>query len=276
MGFQVTELGVDEARRLLAAGWRQGSVFRPNEHVPPREGDPENAVFVVVSQSCTVVSQRWDKDPFVEIAVAVPSDTPFDKQKRSPQAVGKDFRSLLLPTACGEADCLIVDVYSRFFIPRHLLLNFVPDVAVGDTATARRVANWMGRHFMRAALPNLLVELITDPVLKPLEKHLKAKFGDGPVHEGVVAIWVKWVPDDEEGPYRIEFLFACEDENAAANLDQLLTETFGTEDVVKLDTEAVVVEMRVMSADATTLADVEGHERLSIFDHFTSLEAPSS
>lgn len=268
------ELGIEEAERLLAAGWRQGSVFRPNEHVPRPDGYPDDCVLVVVSQSCTVVSQRWDKDPFVEVAVAVPSDKPFEKQKRGPQAVGKDFRTLLLPTACGDADCLVVDVYSRFFVRRELLLNFSPDIASGDVGGARRIANWMGRHFMRVALPDKLVKLMSDTAIRPLEKHLKAKFGEGQVHEGVLAIWVKWEPDDEEGPYEIEFLIVCEDDNAADNLDRLLTETFQTEDVLKINAGGLKVEMRVMSADSTTLTDVQGHERLSFFDHFTSLTDP--
>jgi hypothetical protein len=272
----VQELGVEEAERLLAAGWRQGSVFRPNEHVPPPDGCPEDGVLVVVSQSCTVVSPRWDRDPYVEIALAVPSKKPFEKQKRSPQAVGKDFRTLLLPAPCGDADCLVVDVYSRFFISRQLLLSFAPDVASGDSASARRLAAWMGRHFTRAALPNKLVKLLADSVTDPLEKHLRSGFGEGPLHDGVVAIWVKWEPDDETGPYDMEFLIACDSEEAANHLDGLLTETFGTEAPIKLESNEVRVQVRVQSAEGTTLADVEGHHRLSSFDHFTNLEAPVS
>src|SRR5690606_14191176 len=105
-------------------------------------------------------------------------------------------------------------------------------------------------------------------------KHLKSSHGDSNLHDGVVGIWVKWQPDNEEGPYRIEFLIACEDEDHADHLDRRLTDTFGTEEIVKLQTPEFTVEMRVTSADATTLADVEGHERLSTFDYFTSLEAP--
>jgi hypothetical protein len=268
----VQGLGVVEAERLLAAGWRQGSVFRPNEHVTPPDGFPDGGVIVVVSQSCTVVSPDWVKDPFVEVAVAVPSPQPFEKQQRSPQAVGKDLRKLLLPTSCGDADCLIIDIYSRFFVRRDLLLNFAPDIAAGDAAAARRIANWMGRHFTRIALPNRLVTLMKEIVTQPLEKRLKSKFGDGPVHEGVLAIWVKWEPDDEAGPYEITFLFVCEDEPAAEYLDGLLTETFGTEELVKIATNDIKVEMRVTSAEGTAFADVQDHERLSTFDHFTSLE----
>lgn len=268
------ELGVDEAERLLAAGWRQGSVFQPNDLVPLPEGYPDNAVLVIVSQSCTVVSQVWDKDPVVEIAVAVPNDKPFAKQERDPRAVGKNYRTLLIPVECGEADCLDIDVYSRFFVRRDLLLKFAPDVATGNADTARRIANWMGRHFTRVALPDRLVKLMKDTVFGPLEKHLNAKFGDGPIHRGVLAIWVKWEPDDEQGPYVIEFLIACENEDSANNLDALLTDTFKTEAPVKIKSDDVRVEMRITGAEGTTLADVEGHQRLSFFDHFTNLDEP--
>nr|WP_284452430.1 hypothetical protein [Mesorhizobium sp. WSM4875] len=268
------ELGVAEAERLLAAGWRQGSVFRPNDLIPLPAGCAENAVLVVVSQSCTVVSQTWVKDPVVEIAVAVPGDKPFAKQQRGPEAVGKNYRTLLIPIAYGDTDCLAIDVYSRFFVRRDVLLQFQPDVAVGSAEAGRRIASWMGRHFTRVALPDRLVRLMKDTVLAPLEKHLRAKFGKGPIHEGVHAIWVRWEPDDEEGPYEIEFLIACENEDAANNLDALLTDTFGKEGPVRLETDGVRVSVTVTSADGTTLADIEGHSRLSFFDHFTSLAEP--
>jgi hypothetical protein len=274
LGLLVQELGFAEAERLLAAGWRQGSVFRPNRFVPLPDGFAQNAVLVVVSQSCTVVSQSWDKDPLVEVAVAVPGDRTFAKLQRSPEAVGKNYRTLLIPMDYDGGDCLSIDVYSRFFVRRDVLLQFGPDIASGSAEAGRRIASWMGRHFTRAALPDRLVRLLKDAVLDPLEKHLKAKFETGPIHEGVHAIWVRWEPDDEQGPYEMEFLIVCEDEDAAGNLDSLLTDTFGTEGPIRLETEEVRVSVNVTSAGGTTLADIEGHSRLSFFDHFTSLTDP--
>ena len=72
----------------------------------------------------------------------------------------------------------------------------------------------------------------------------------------------------------MEFLIACNDDNAANVLDARLTEAFGTEGLVRFETEDVRVTISVMSAVGTTLADIEGHSRLSTFDHFTSLGEP--
>jgi hypothetical protein len=231
-------------------------------------------VLVVVSQSCTVVSSNLEKDPVVELAVAMPCPKPFAKVHKSPEAVGKNFRTLIVPQVFDDADCLEIDVYSRFFVRRELLLAFKPDVGVGDAESGRRIASWMGRHFTRVALPDRLVSLLKDPVLQPLENHLKAKFGEGPINEGVYAIWVKWQPEDEQGPYEIEFLIACEDDEAANNLDQLLTDSFGTEGPSRLENDEVRVSINVTSVAATTLADINAHSRLSFFDHFTSLTEP--
>lgn len=58
------------------------------------------------------------------------------------------------------------------------------------------------------------------------------------------------------------------------NLDALLTDTFGKEGPVRLETDGVRMSVTVTSADGTTLTDLEGHSRLSFFDRFTSLAGP--
>ena len=266
----MARFGVADAERLLAEGWRQGSVFKPNEVVALPAGCSQESLLVVVSQSCTVVSHDWTKDPVVEVAVASPSEKPYSKLHRSSEAVGKNYRTLLIPVDGEGFDCLLIDVYSRFFIPREKLLSFKPDFSTEPT-TGLRVAAWMGRHFTRTALPDALVVKLKEAVLPLLEKTLRAKLGEAPIHEGVHAIYLKWDPDEEVDAYGVDILFVCESDAEADDLDQRLMEAFGGDDQIRHSADGLNVLITVSAAGATTIADVAERKRLSFFDYFTNL-----
>src|ERR1017187_10195724 len=94
-GEEHSDFGDAEARRIHSAGWRQGSVFRPPaEFSVPLEFDRGREMLVVCTQSCTVVSERIEADPYIEFLVAEPVKK---YNQRSPEATGKNLRQFHLP-----------------------------------------------------------------------------------------------------------------------------------------------------------------------------------
>lgn len=119
MAMAPDEVDREAARALIAADWRQCSIFRPppDYSLDPRIAfDSRSEWLIVCSQSCTVCSRRFQTDPSVEVAVAVQGSKFHD---RSPEAKGGNARKLMLPVlgtlGVGAITC---DVNRRTFLDR--------------------------------------------------------------------------------------------------------------------------------------------------------------
>ena len=92
--------GREQAEALLLAGWRQGALFAPNDKIPfPPATDGDGNILIVLTQSCTVVSERLNSDPVVEVATAKLLKN-FNAKDQA--ATGKSFRKLILPPRTGR------------------------------------------------------------------------------------------------------------------------------------------------------------------------------
>lgn len=268
--------GVDHAEHLLKAGWGQGSVFRPNDHVPiPAHlaAWPEDIWLVVCTQACGVVSPDIVRDPHVEIALAK-AITKFSV--RSPDATGKNVRRFHMPVTGAAFAALDVDVNTRFFTPRRALLLFDPDPEVrADVTATRNLAGWLGRHYTRIALPNELVRRLVPSFFRDLGRYLSERSGpdatgEAPrVHDAVSAIFVKWSPDRElrpDEPYDVEVLAICDDPAVSETLDRRAA------DVGRVEAGGdVTISMTVQGRDETALSDIDGWVRLTEWDYLTGM-----
>ena len=255
--------GEHEAQRLLDAGWRQGSVFSPNEWVGAPQGLATDELLVVLSQSCTVVSERLHSDPFVEVAVAK-REAKF--APRSPAALGKNFRKLLLPMDAEGYAAIEIDVNQRAFVDRALLLNFGPDEAQPSAAATRIIGGWMGRIYSRIALPNALVVALRETCIPALKGAMESDFEGAPASERIIDIFAQWEPDDESGgPYRINFLIAATDYPAAEAVDKILRETF------PLKTPGLHVSHECDSAEQMLYSQTRARAKFSDLDYLSNL-----
>lgn len=256
-------LGEEEAQRLLDAGWRQGSVFTSNDIVGVPHGFEPGQRLIVLTQSCTIVSRRWDVDPHVEVATAV-AVAKFNE--RSPEARGKNLRKLHVPLGGDAPDALAINLNSRALVDRRLFLKFEPDGNQPDASEGRRIGGWIARYYSRVALPNALVGVLQAGALKALETALKTKFGEGTVHDRISNIYINWSPDDESGgPYDVGLLLLATDEDAADFAGNLLF------DLLPKPTPRLTVTHDALSAESTYVADVEGRVRFTEFDYLSDL-----
>ncbi len=258
------QFGVDEAKTLLAAGWRQGALFKSNWIISLPD-EAKGCFWVILTQSCTVVSPRLSVDPLIEIAIA----RPLNKfNARAAEATGKNFRKLHVATLGADFEALEIDVNSRRFVAREVLLKFVPDGPVIDESETRKIGSWMGRYFSRVAVPNRLVEVLR-PYFTGIGTILREQRNDSPLHESVPTVFIDWAPNDEAGPYRVTITVLAHGQDLTEHIDRRLIDAGISE--VEIDNLKLVIEVR--SSDATFLSEVDGKIRLSEWDYLTSLEA---
>jgi hypothetical protein len=257
--------GRAEAEALLQAGWRQGALFASNEWIRLPEGvSSEDALIVVLTQSCTVVSPRLEADPFVEVAVARRRKgfNPKDQD-----ASGKNVRKLLLPVEREGFQAVEIDINSRRLLPRDLLLKFAPDGPQLSEQEARKIGGWMARYYARAALPNTLVERIRKPAFDDIKKSLKTTYRGDPLHVSTRSVLIDWEPDDEKGPYKVRITLICNDQMAAEALDRAVPSEFTTP-------EGDGLSIDVASADAMFVSELDGRIRLTEWDYLSDLGEP--
>ena len=269
-----SEFSGAEADKLLADGWTQGSIFLPNDYVRVPEGlERPDAQLIVCTQACSLVSDSLKKDPWVELAVAVPVATYSPK---SGDATGKNARRYHLPVTGAAFQAVEIDINARFAVRRESLLHFAPGQAKATEEACRAFAGWIGRYYTRIALPNALVARLGGAVFEPLEKFLKkSPQGGGPKHyEGVHSIYVRWEPSTElklDESYDVDFLILHDEGEAADALERHLSE-IGLDPGGRVEKPGLTVSCSAQARSETVLTDLDGYTRLSEWDHLTGLD----
>ncbi|MFK0329695.1 hypothetical protein ACIQUB_01065 [Rhizobium sp. NPDC090275] len=270
------EFGEAEAQKILELGWRQGSSFRVSGELAKQLGFEDDKLVVVVTQSCTVVSSDLAKDPYVEVMVLERSSEAY--KATTDHARGKNMRKLTIPlTENGEQAAFVVNINARRFIDRALLLDTAPDGPAGTVETGETIGRWLGYSYSRAALPNNLVSFFrADGFDREVEKVLKAKFEESPLHERVRAMFASWSSEDEVDFYKMRVDFLCDDELVAMELEDRLQKAFGTELPNIAATGRLELQMNVRAAGSTYYTDFDGMRRFSRWDFFSSLSDDST
>lgn len=156
---------------IAEQGWCTGAVV-PHDMAPLLEphftrpgGAPtlisENDWIVVVSQTCDVVAQKIEAEPFVEVlhCKPVPKLRRQHKELRSTRILdfrpNHDTHSTVILTAHAVAD--------RYLVPREFLRDKSPDAArcLSLVATTRVLA-WYALRYARPAWPDAFVARIRD------------------------------------------------------------------------------------------------------------------
>ncbi|WP_457578860.1 hypothetical protein [Ensifer adhaerens] len=268
----MSEFGNPEAEHLLASGWLQGAMFAANDIVGIPEGIDEGTLLVVITQSCTAVSNSLTRDPFIEIAVVVPEGKAY--KATTQEATGKVFRKLSVPLSTGaDPESGVIDINRRYFVPRERFLEFKPDGPDVKSVIAKPLGGWVGRYYTRAALPNLLnAELADIKFSETIEKCLKQKPKEAneTFHELMTVIFGKWNPDDEVGPYALDLAFICNSGPDADDFADLLSTKFG-EIPISITAGKVTVNIDILDAESVYLNQYHKWHRITQWDHFSAL-----
>jgi hypothetical protein len=272
-GKENSDFGETEARQILNAGWRQGSIFRPPEDfIVPVKFERDHEVLVVCTQSCTVVSPSLPANPHIEFLVA----KSIDKYRpRSDEAKGKNLHCFHLPiSGIPNTEAVACDLNRRFFTNRTECLNHSPDL--GITASGEGVGNfagWIARYYTRIALPNELVNRARKGLFACIKNALDEKLESGDkLSNGIYKIYIDWTPDldIQDGFYEVYILFLCADVGTDIWLNSLLDvplEPFTHND----GHDGIKLEYESKNTSETFVSEIVGYKRLTEWDYLSNL-----
>lgn len=150
-------------------GWQSGSVLSPG-HIQSLDSifslydkdrfnyQPEDWL-VLVSQTCDIVVDKLEAEPYVEVLLCRPIK---DKKPRSQFSAMKSTRVIDFRPNKDTHEALILSAHAtrdRFCIPREALLNKAPDQNRQLSSEAiRNIGYWYALRYSRPAWPNQLVK----------------------------------------------------------------------------------------------------------------------
>ncbi len=272
-GEQRSDFGDAEARQIHQAGWRQGSIFRPPTGFSvPLEFDRDREMLVVCTQSCTVVSERIEKDPYIEFLIAKPV---MKYNERSTEATGKNLRQFHLPiSGIPNMQALACDINRRFFVDRRECIKHSPENEISASKeSVRNLAGWISRYYSRIALPNELVSRAKDGLFKIIQNALSTERSPGQnLSVAVSGIYINWSPDSDlkGGVYLVDIIFLCMDADADNQLHTLLNDPLSPftrsdgRDGIKVTWDTTV-------RSTTFISAFDNYKRLTEWDYLSSL-----
>jgi hypothetical protein len=272
------------SQKLQTVGWRQATIFKPDPalDLPAHVGfDAARDYLVVCTQSCSLVSSAFDKDPHAEVLAGTPCES-LDKV----QASGRNYRSFHMAVEGIDGYTAIqCDINRRCFIPRKELLGSEPLYGATVTArTARDFAVWLGRYYIRPALPNELVVRVRprkrkDGLFQLLEAALKPKKGASePLHEDIEGVYVSWAPDEElptDQTYDLFIRILCREEKLVEELERAFDEQFAPW-LDGREKDGVKLTLAVQWVGATNVLDLQEYRKLSELDYLSGPEEVGS
>lgn len=279
---QNDEDGLALARQISFNGWRQGTVFDPRgilNKITIAETEislSDDEFLIICTQSCTLVSRRFEADPYAEAMVVKLID---EYNPRSQEATGKNQRKLQIKLLDHpKYKCIECDINKRFMFNRKRLLEMQPSKELILVENAGdKLAGWYGRSITRTALPDLLVERMGN-LSKVIKKCLEKKFYDdqgilSPIHESVPYQYIDWQPrkEDPEGIFTLRFFFLCANPETEENLDRELTEKL-TPYLCESGKDGLkIIEIVCKTDDSTFVRDLYPYEKLSDLDYLSDL-----
>ena len=262
------------AQEIYRAGWRLGTIFIPNSSIDLSFSfNPENEVLIIATQSCTVVSQRFQSDPLVE---AIGVRKLVDYKKRCPEATGKNQRKLHLELSkkSDGIQAIECDMNRRMFFDRKKLLDLTPnvDISIGNAET-KKLGGWIGRSYTRIALPDALVKNMKQQFLPLLESLLKRETDNPPIYTEIESIYIAWKNVEENDCngefFELDFLFICTSPNSADQLEKSLLDELDAFLQPLGKNNVHIAHLHCGTKRDTFLAQLDGYERLSEWDYFT-------
>ncbi len=267
--MSLDQLGEMTAQAIHQAGWRQGSVFIPNETIPLSFALDSTEVLAIVTQSCSVVSQRFHVDPLVEAIVA--RKLP-EFNSKAPEANGKNQRSLHLKLLVPQPRCIALqfDFHRRFFFDRKKLaeLSCIENLSLGEQE-AKKLGDWLGRGYTRIALPDALVKSMRVRLLLLLEQILKKKINEQPTHWDIETIYINYKIHKDGDFFILEFVFLCKSQEIADELDQTFIHQLKDFMSSTGKDNIFIAKLQCGTKDTTFFADVDGYDKFSEWDYLS-------
>jgi len=161
---------MEATEEIRRRGWSQGAIIAAEAaralSFRCRLGIEDDAVLIVVSQSCDVVQRTLEREPWIEVLKARPA-----QETNGNYAHGKHPRSVQfdLGGVVHEASC-----HDRATFPREELAKIEPDARRLNRQTIEMLAGWIAKRYVRPAFPDELnrrIEAQRSKLGEILKKH---------------------------------------------------------------------------------------------------------
>jgi hypothetical protein len=242
--------------RIRTNRWRQGSIFRQEDHHRLtdllRVEIPRGTRVVVVTQDCDVVHSSIEGEPFIEVLFARSLEAPPDGSV----TYGKNPRRLQIPITLPSSqhyyECL---AHLRYVLDRNILSGLSPDPGcIVESAALKIVRSWLAARYTRTAFPDEFNKRIA-VVLRGQSRILKTK---GDSLSGIYIAVTPWEELDANGIYRLQLYATIEPDKWADAGIRSEMESVIAQIATAIDgCEGVEVEnFELRSEDNITLADL--------------------
>lgn len=262
---------------ILENGWRQGSIINLNNDIVqllPFAIDRNEEQLIIASQSCSVVSNDFKKDPQVEV-MTIKNLIKYNQVIH--EATGKNQRKIHLPLINNDNfQAIECDIYRRCFIDRKIFSTIFPNENfIMDMKETKKLAAWLGRNYTRTALPNSLAvrAKIKKGLFEIVQKILKEEYSGQNLHSSISHVYLKWNPDiddDNVELYSLYFIFICKNAEISDKLERILDDRL-KEFISPTGKDGIKIVQKCAPLNEIYLSDLEGYERFSEYDYFTSL-----
>lgn len=249
-------------------GWRQGC-FLPFELVASAQSiggatntDPKGCFHIVVTQSCDLVNNSPEDEPWCEVLCLRPIAKleALREDGRNPRFLHLTIQQNGINMHCEAA------AKDRLFLPRKLLAEHPPLTTVEiENHLLESLTDWLAKRYSRPALPTTF-----NRRLKAQETHLKRLIDGG--HGFFRDFYLRLSTFEElpeEEPYRLKLLLVAYDELLQANKNAVDKTVKSLEEILKKCKGVDVVEVKLQSDAQTSLKALDEYLPWDTFDYLT-------
>jgi hypothetical protein len=145
-------------KKIFELEWRQGSVVSDElfqqlstREEFPSKADTSSGVLIVVSQDCDVCNDSYEKEPWVELLLAIPVEKPNGTFFN-----GNHPRIIQFEMVNAENTKVFESsIHDKFRIDRKKLIDYPPNSHWNlKQRTIRDIKHWLARRYTRQAFPN--------------------------------------------------------------------------------------------------------------------------
>lgn len=249
--------------------WRQCSCITLDDiseiadHIPPEHVD-NNGVYILLTHSCSISLDNFEKEPYAEYILARPIKKP------DPAYCGRNNPRVLHIQIKDK--WFAIAIHERGFFDRKILNSSKPHSQyVLSEATSSLLVRWITARYDAPAFPDEFNRRLNGDIRKRIAKKLKSRY--------ITGIYVILEPEYEElgndNNYAIELVISTEvglpeeDYNQCKNIGKEIEHIL--DNVIGLQLEGAKVS--VISEQEITVADLR-EMRLLQFDYLSERKNP--
>ncbi|MEW8228780.1 MAG: hypothetical protein AB2745_00495 [Candidatus Thiodiazotropha endolucinida] len=171
------DTAAEDRERIAGNGWQQGAIITCSDEICCSLGLPNDGcdTYILVSHSCDILAYKYKTEPLVEFVGGT-----YSKKENKSLSHRRHPRQLQIPVDGGEKPFLTLNIKSRYFVDRRVLVEVPASHITFSDRSMRELQMWMAARYRRTAFPDEFVDRASN-ALDAIREELEAN-GDQGVH----------------------------------------------------------------------------------------------